>query len=363
MNKAVQKEPAPDQSPSPGSEVDRWILRFEAGPLSADEARAFNAWLLADPAHEQAFDAGKEAFARMDFGRNDPRSADWIRPSPYERVFEALDEIRKGGAPAALARPLRLAGPVLASAALAAIVIVAILLMATPSGLFAPSPEAVASLEPDFTTETGEIRAERLPDGSVMTLGARSAVSVQFTGHMRQITLLAGEAFFEVEKRPDRPFIVAANGALVRVLGTKFDVSLGDNLVDVAVAEGRVEVIRTEGAIETIVDRDIMHVLTAGQRVTSLTSGPVQPVDAVRVEDVAAWRQGELVWLDTPMRDIISDLNRYTDDRIILEDTALGTASYTFSFQADEIAEAIDVIADSLSVEIVRRDNGDVVLR
>ena len=340
---------------APGSEVDRWVLRFTEGPLSPEDARAFNQWLLADPDNEQAFERAQEAYERATYLRNDPRLEDWLKPSPYERL--ASMAARMGKISISLARP-RYAVPVFGglTAALAA---AAALFLMTPREPIAPLSPA----EPELVTQVAEIREEALPDGSTVTLGAASSIDVQFSNEVRRVVLLEGEAFFDVEHDPQRPFLVAADDMLVRVLGTKFDVSLGTGAVDVAVSEGRVEVIRPDAFSKEIDDSDIKHVLTAGQKVTATNAGPVRAVETIAIDEVALWREGELVWENTAIRDIISDLNRYSGRRIVLRDNRLANLEYTFSFRADDVDLAVDVIADSLGVRMVEGPNGVIELR
>lgn len=337
------------------SAADRWVMKLADGVLQPDEARAFNAWLTTHPSHEIAFDAAQDAYERAAVLRNDPRLDDWLRPSVYERL--AAFVARASDVASGLARPRR-ALPALGAAGLAIAAAVAIVIAVRPEPVAAPG-----AIEPDIVTAAAEIRETVLPDGSVVTLGAASSIDIQFSENERRVVLGAGEAFFEVERDEDRPFIVLADETLVRVIGTKFDVSLGLSAVDVAVSEGRVEVIRPKAATAPIKDADVQHVLTAGQRVSAIKSGRVQPVVAVDVSEVAAWRRGELVWENAPVGDIIADLDRYADHRIALEQDDVSALRYTFAFQAENIDQAVDIIADTLGLELVTRANGDVVLR
>ena len=340
---------------APGSTVDKWVARFAKGPLSAEEARQFNTWLTAHPQHEDEFDHGREAWLRMDYIRNDPRFEQWERPSVYERVANAIYETR-----CALKKlcTININALLIGTAAAAAVVVVLFIntLGVAPSTTPIPSPA-------DYITDVAEIREEVLPDGSIVTLGARSAINIQFTDAERRVALITGQAFFDVQDNSERPFIVVAAETLVRVLGTKFDVSLGSALVNVAVSEGQVEVIQLENINAPITDRDIKHVLTAGQRVSATQTGRVRPVETIDADKIAAWRRSQLIWINTPIRDIIDDLNRYSEDRIILDDDALGELEYTFVSQAGDISKAVTIIADSLGVEVVRHESGDVVLR
>jgi transmembrane sensor len=84
-----------------------------------------------------------------------------------------------------------------------------------------------------------------LPDGSRITLAAHSKLSYakDFTKKTRDV-YLSGEAFFDVAKNPEKPFIVYANELVTKVLGTSFNVKAfeDDNRVTVAVKTGRVSV-------------------------------------------------------------------------------------------------------------------------
>lgn len=330
-------------------EADRWARRCAEGPLTPEEAKAFNAWIMTNPDNEQRFQAAKQFARELNHVSETPELDEWMRPSLYERIAGAANAAL--GAISAfkpIPRWTVVGGPVLAAAA------IAVFLSIQPQ-----TPE----LAPPVRTEIAEVREVDLPDGSRVTIGAASSVSIAFNERERRVILSAGEAYFDVEEDADRPFIVVADNTLVRVLGTKFDVSLGTDAIDVAVSEGRVEVIRPEESTGKISDRDIKHVLIAGQQVTAKKRGAVQPVKPIQVEDVAAWRRGDLQWADTPIRDIIADLNRYSEEKVILEARDVASLEYTLAVQADEIDEAVSLIAASLQLDVIERSNGDRVLR
>src|SRR5262249_55442924 len=116
----------------------------------------------------------------------------------------------------------------------------------------APRPTAVvASAEPapavvrDAATGIGERSLVVLADGSKLTLNTSSAIHADFTGRERRVTLVRGEAYFDVAKDPTRPFIVTARSRNVIAVGTAFDVRLQDRQVKVTLVEGKVRVERT----------------------------------------------------------------------------------------------------------------------
>ncbi len=351
----------PAESPSAleriEAEAAEWHARMNVGILSASESRAFNQWLCADPDHERIFRAGQSAMRNVSLMHGEADLADLMRPTPYQRLADSLYEmqlwIRRRFARGWI---YPFAGTLAASAAL-------VLVLATWRPQPGPEGQIIMRAEaPLYETGTAEIRDITLPDGSIVTLGAASSLDVSFSAHERRVTLAEGEAFFEVEKDPSRPFIVAAGKTLVRVLGTKFDVNLGSEQIDVSVLEGRVEIIRPEAG-DVIRESDIKHVLTAGQKVAAPDSGRVEPVVSIEADSVAAWRRGELVWSEEPVRDIIADLNRYSDSPIVLADPALGDLEYTLVVQADDVPAGVRLLAASLGLQVHEETDGGLVLQ
>lgn len=360
------RTPQPPDKSAPGAErigaeADRWLARLNDGALTPEEARAFNLWLAADPAHEREFRHGQSAMRAVQLLRGESDLAAWMRPSLYERLHGALHDA--GQRLQEIARPGRVfAAAGLLAAGAAALVFVSLQPPAPPPAA-APAVIAAPGFPLTYRTRIAEIREIALSDGSLVTLGAASVLDVRFTGGERRVILSEGEAFFDVTPDPGRPFIVAAGPTLVRVLGTRFGVNLGQETVDIAVLEGEVEVIRPEDAGGAIRDSDIKHVLTAGQKVGSPKTGRVRPVETVDAENVAAWRRGELIWVDRPVRDIIADLNRYSDTRIILARTDLADLDYTLALQADEIDTGVRLLAAALGLDVRVRADGGLILQ
>ena len=235
------------------------------------------------------------------------------------------------------------------------------------------TPIAVAEL----VTEVAEIREQRLTDGSTVTLGAQSRINVNFTPAERRVVLLAGEAFFEVETDPARPFFVEAGDSITRVVGTKFDVRLGADSVSVAVAEGRVDVARLIRPVEetTLPVAAPAASLIAGQKIvlpaTEISDKPDEELHAMEVAslvsdidtaDVALWREGRLKYVEARLSDVVADLNRYYRGEIILGDDEVGKLEFTASLRSGDIDKLLQAIDINLPVAAVHRPNGRVIL-
>src|SRR6202034_3836256 len=92
-------------------------------------------------------------------------------------------------------------------------------------------------------TAAGQHRDVTLADGSIVSLNTNTIVETDLSRKLRQIYLRKGEAHFQVAHDRSRPFLVHAGDAVVRAVGTEFEVRLReDKHVEVLVNEGRVEV-------------------------------------------------------------------------------------------------------------------------
>ncbi len=180
-----------------------WAARLDARALTADEEAELGAWLDGDPRCLGAF-----ARARAALVGAAPRRRAAVRPPLSRRVLLGM-----GG------------GAIAAGIAGAAAVCV-----------HAPQPQRRR-----FESLMGEVRHIPLEDGSHITLNTDSALSVEFSATRRLVRLLRGEAYFEVAKNPDRPFIVMGPFVQVRTIGTAYNVRLSDpHTMRVDLTSGRI---------------------------------------------------------------------------------------------------------------------------
>src|SRR6202042_1154910 len=94
----------------------------------------------------------------------------------------------------------------------------------------------------EFRTALGEQRSVLLADGSRATLNTASTIEVILQKGRREVRLVQGEALFEVAHDSARPFVVRAGNALLKDVGTQFNVDMRSNGTTVTVVEGQVAV-------------------------------------------------------------------------------------------------------------------------
>lgn len=196
----------------------------------------------------------------------------------------------------------------------------------------------------EYQTRLGEVRSILLADGSTLTLGARSRATVSFSDSERWVRLEQGEAYFDVAKNPARPFYVAAPGTAVRVVGTRFDVRVGDSHVRVAVDEGTVAVNNRSDS------------LTRGQRIDVLPDGAMTAITQVDGSEVAAWRDGRLIYDSATLAEVVSDLSRYRPN-VTLSSAAAGKLRVTAGLRVEQIDQFVDRLPDILPVRVIRSDD------
>jgi transmembrane sensor len=171
------------------------------------------------------------------------------------------------------------------------------------------SPEAVASAAPEFNTITtprgGQYKVE-LIDGTKIWLNAASSIRFPqaFTGVDRQVEL-TGEAYFEVAKNKEKPFIVKANGTQVQVLGTHFNVNAysDNNNITTTLLEGSVRMSNANSAV----------MLVPGQQGAADGNGSAIKVSKADTEENMAWINGFFVFHDESIVSVMKQVSRWYD--------------------------------------------------
>lgn len=161
-----------------------------------------------------------------------------------------------------------------------------------------------------------------LPDSTKVWLNAGSKISFtsQFIGATRMISL-SGEAYFEVSKNKNKPFIVEAGGngdapaQQIEVLGTHFNVSAYQD-------EALVKTTLLEGSVKVSIDRLLQDdgrkstkVLRPGQQaVTTRHYLKILPVDT---EVAIAWKNGNFMFREEQLSSIMKKLAYWYDVNVV----------------------------------------------
>jgi transmembrane sensor len=169
--------------------------------------------------------------------------------------------------------------------------------------------------DPTITTASGRWDKQLLDDGTVVYVAPNTKLRLQFTDEMRGVTLVRGQALFEVAKEPSRPFIVATDAGTVRAVGTAFSTAdLGDTVV-VTVAEGKVAITAT--AVREGV-QPMVHA-TANQQVVLSPTGVSTPV-WVDTDHELMWVRNWYEYEGDRVGDIVAQLNLLNEAQVVVDD-------------------------------------------
>lgn len=317
----------PNQSDAPMTTEEaaaEWFSFRRSGSMSSHDVRAFEVWLTQEPENRAAYDNLEHYWLVAEAARNDPQ------------VLALRDEAARAHPPA---RRLLLAwGSGLAALAVAVVGLVWL----NPASLTVPapapssSPAQVATAEPlrqIFRTGVGQSTSVLLPDGSSVTLDTDTVLRTDLSGAERRLVLEKGRAFFRVAKDKTRPFIVLAAGRTITATGTSFDVRADPKHFQVILVEGRVRV--EEPAVVGAGGPAKVTELTPGsQFVADATRFTVAPAD---VPKTTSWLEGRLTFDNEPLSEVVAELNRYSDKKIILEDPSLGRTPILGVFKAGDV--------------------------
>jgi len=217
----------------------------------------------------------------------------------------------------------------------------------------------------EFRTALGEQRSVLLADGSRVTLNTDSTIEVNLQRARREVRLMHGEALFEVAHDPVRPFVVRAGNALLKDMGTLFNVDMRSNGTSVTVVEGRVAV--DSGRPGKNAGAQAAHggpvtlealVLGANDRVVITPAGLGAPQHGVNVAPIVAWTQRQLMFEHRPLSEVAEEFNRYNRDRIDIDSAELKRQEVTGVFEANDPASFVAFLSSIPGVEIREAANG-----
>ena len=205
----------------------------------------------------------------------------------------------------------------------------------------------------------GGIYNLRLADGTRVWLNSESSLSypVSFTGAMRKV-VLKGEAYFEVAKNPEKPFLVSTAFTNIKVLGTKFNVSAyaEDPFNAVTLAEGKVQL----SGIEASSDNAPVF-LKPGEQATLYKNNQQFDVSNINTAIALAWKDGKFYFEKAPLDQILTRMARWYDFDFSFKDSALHTTRFTGVIDKNKtLTELLDIIklTSNINYSLTQKNKG-----
>jgi transmembrane sensor len=310
-----------------------WVAKLLGGKTPEADKRAYTDWQATDARHAEASRDVEDLLASLDAAGEEALEAEMVRE------IEAYAEERK--------RRRVFTG----ISSIAAAFIAAVMVTIT---MWSPAPDAQY-----YQTNVGERTTVTLEDGSHVQLNTGTRIKTVMMDDERHVTIEGGEAFFDVTRDEDRPFIVTAGKSEVRVLGTQFSVRLGASSNVISVLSGLVSVAQHQNG-----ESDVKEValLTAGQQVVHVPAINRAVVEDFDANAAFAWRAGKAFYRDTPLADVVTDLNRYFADPLEIADSKLASLPVSGTFNLNNQDVVIDALESAFSIVAVKRVDGVVLL-
>lgn len=318
--------PTPEQGAVIKQAVE-WHQRLREGELDPASRREFRLWLEKSPAHfrELAQICALDVLLQGPLKKGVPRSqaTNIINFDSYANVSRPRPH--QSQTPPSAARFSRRKFTIAASVVIASALVL----------------NSVVQTEQVIVTKQGRWDKQLLEDGTVVYAGPRTKLRFHFDNQTRSVTLVRGEALFEVAKEPGRPFIVTTDVGTVQAVGTEFATSdLGDTVV-VTVAEGKVVVTPT-----TIRDDGMQPItpVVAGQQVVLSAGGTSTPV-AVDTDRELKWIRDWYEYDGERVGDIIEQLNLRHDVQVIVDDPQVARLRMnSLTFKPSQLEDFIEKI-------------------
>lgn len=202
------------------------------------------------------------------------------------------------------------------------------------------------------TTDRSEYKYLVLEDSTKVWLNAASAL--EFPDHFnkdKREVYLSGEAYFDVMHADKTPFIIHTGSVSTTVLGTAFNIKAypGEDNITVAVSRGKVKVTRSNGWTTT---------LNSGDRLKLEDQKGITLQKVILPADVAAWQQGNIVYDDETLKDIIADMERVYNISVELPDPSVHDLKISTAFKKEIGAEqALQVLCKLIDMQLKKSGN------
>ncbi len=227
--------------------------------------------------------------------------------------------------------------------------------------------------KPDgIVTQKGSRSQNILPDGTTVWLNGDSKLHYDndFSGATREVTL-EGEAFFDVVKEADRPFIVHTSGIDIKVLGTAFNVKSypEDKNVETTLYRGSVEVFRhtesSKNAIKLAPNQKVSIAKQAANVPLEVSEGKrpvikeisrrpiITPIDSTKIESErieTAWVYDQLKFDVVPFEDVAKKLERWFNVTITFSDEKVKKLNVYGSFEDETVEQTFNALKEAFKI-------------
>ncbi len=207
-------------------------------------------------------------------------------------------------------------------------------------------PVQTLAVESEITT-----RQDTLPDGSTAFLNKKTELKFEYNPREKTRKVkLKGEAYFTVRHEEEKPFIIEAEDILVRDIGTEFNLKAYPD-------KDTIEIVVTHGEVQFYTKEDPGLNLKAGDK--AIYSKRTKEFYRIEKPDTntLAYKTKVFSFNNTDLRSVVTLLNEVYDSKISLASESLFSCRLTASFKEDNPEIIAEVIAETMGLELTRKDD------
>ncbi|MBP3344345.1 MAG: DUF4974 domain-containing protein [Bacteroidales bacterium] len=207
-------------------------------------------------------------------------------------------------------------------------------------------------------TENGVKAKTTLPDGSTVLLNSGSTISYpdKFIGDTREISF-SGEGYFNVVSDSLKPMIIKTGHNLdVMVLGTEFNLKTFDSTkIETTLYQGKITLItgaKSKGkpSYTEVLPNTKSYISNHG-------TIKLQQMDKITNTATKAWTKGRIIFNETPLKQVVEELERWHGVRIIVTDNSILKYKITADFNSESIVQIADLIKLSAMIDYKYKNN------
>jgi ferric-dicitrate binding protein FerR (iron transport regulator) len=323
--------------------IEDWdlIAKYYADECTQEEIDSLNIWIADNDKNEQIFNQVKQDLELI----NITNSMNKVNvDSAWEKVKNRIQEADENGSVISKGRTINFSR-VLKYAAMA-VILLGVGFITNKIHQNTTNNELV-----EYLSHTEQGKELTLPDGSTVVLNANSKILFDkvFANNERRV-VLEGEAFFDVTKNTNKPFIIETNDAEVKVLGTSFNVNanLPNKQVEVFVKTGLVQLSDASNSSNKILIEPGNIGILDNKEITKHANIDVNKI---------AWKTKEIVFKEERLDDVLKTLNKVYNANIVCSDQVVLNLKYTSTFKDQEIDSILNVICMTFNLKVDYADN------
>jgi len=229
-------------------------------------------------------------------------------------------------------------------------------------GRRAPQAEELRTAQNTVSTKPGSKSKIQLPDGSQVWLNGDSRITYDesFRGPFREVQIV-GEAYFDIAKDKDHPFIIHANSIDVRILGTSLNIRSYSNEknTEAVLIHGSIEVTLHNSPDKKIILQPNEKLVVQNGKTLVLQDtparhrepeAPVMTLGKAHIQEkdstvmAILWIKNKLAFDQEPLEDVARKLERWYDVKVTIKDERLKRMAYTAVFEDESLRQVMEAL-------------------